>query len=86
MEEEKSKREIFKEVNKWKRMDKVYRYVYADLTSFEDLKKHSGKRFKEINDRLKEETRKRKEKKELRKQKIIEEKIEGELFDGKGKD
>ena len=86
MEEERSKKEIFKEVNARKRTDKIFKYVYADLTSFEDLKKHSGKRFKEINDRLKEETRKRKEKKELRKQKIIEEKIEGELFDGKGKD
>ena len=64
--EEKSKKEIFKEVNKWKRMDKVYKYVYADLTSFEDLKKYSGKRFKEITARLKEEDRKRKEKKELR--------------------
>ena len=64
--EEKSKKEIFKEVNKWKRMDKVYRYVYADLTSFEDLKKHSEK-FQEINAMLKEEDRKRKEKKERKK-------------------
>ncbi len=67
MTQEKSKKEIFKEVNKRKRMDKVYRYVYADLTSFEDMKKHSGKRFKEITARLREEDRKRKEKKELRK-------------------
>jgi uncharacterized protein YeaO (DUF488 family) len=85
MEEEKSKKEIFKDVIQRKRMDKVYQNL-SPSTSFADLKKHSGKRFKEISARLKEETRKRKEKKELRKQKIIEEKIEGELFDGKGKD
>jgi len=68
MEEEKSKREIFKDVNQRKRMDKVYQNL-SPSTSFADLKKHSGKRFKEINDRLKEETRKRKEKKERKNQK-----------------
>ena len=67
MTEEKSNKEIFKEVNARKRTDKIFKYVYADLTSFEDLKQYSGKRFKEITARLKEESRKRKEKKELRK-------------------
>ena len=71
MEKERSKKEIFIEVNQWKRMVKIYKYVYADLTSFEDLKKYSGKRFKEITARLKEEDRKRKEKKERKIQKEI---------------
>ena len=71
MEEERSKKEIFKEVNARKRTDKIFKYVYADLTSFEDLKKYSGKRFKEITARLKEEDRKRKEKKERKIQKEI---------------
>ena len=65
MTQEKSNREIFKEVNKRKRMDKVYQNL-SPSTSFADLKKHSEE-FREINVRLKEETRKRKEKKELRK-------------------
>ena len=68
MEEEKYKKEIFKEINNRKRMDKIYKYVYGDLTSFEDMKKHSGKRFKEITKRLREESKKRKEKKERKKQ------------------
>ena len=63
MEEEKYKKEIFKEINNRKRMDKIYKYVYGDLTSFEDMKKHSGKRFKEITKRLREEDKKRREKK-----------------------
>ena len=63
MEEKKYKKEIFKEINNRKRMDKIYKYVYGDLTSFEDMKKHSGKRFKEITKRLREESKKRKEKK-----------------------
>ena len=62
MQEEKSKREIFRDVNNQRRMDKIYKYVYGDLTSFEDLKKHSGKRFKEITKRLREEDKKRREK------------------------
>ena len=68
MEEDKYKKEIFKEINNRKRMDKIYKYVYGDLTSFEDMKKHSGKRFKEITKRLREESKKRKEKKERKKQ------------------
>jgi hypothetical protein len=77
MIEEKSKKEIFRDSNNYKRMCKIHKYVYGDLTSFEDMKKHSSKRFKEITKRLREESKKRKEKKELRKQKTIEEKIEG---------
>ena len=73
MEEQKSKKEIFSEVNERRRMDKVYKDL-TPSTSFADLKKPSEE-FQEINARLKEETRKRKEKKELRKQKNIEEKI-----------
>ena len=65
MLEEKSKKEIFKEVNERKRMDKVYNDL-TPSTSFADLKKHSEE-FQQISARLKEETRKRKEKKELRK-------------------
>ena len=67
MEEEKYKKEIFKEINNRKRMDKIYKYVYGDLTSFEDMKEHSGKRFKEIIKRLREESKKRKGKKERKK-------------------
>ena len=73
MEEQKYKKEIFSEVNERRRMDKVYKDL-TPSTSIADLKKHSEE-FQEINARLKEETRKRKEKKELRKQKNIEEKI-----------
>ena len=68
MEEEKSKKEIFRDANNYRRMCKIYKYVYGDLTSFEDMKKHSGKRFKEITKRLREESKKRKEKKERKKQ------------------
>ena len=91
MIEERSKKEIFRHENNYKRMCRIHKYV-NDLTSFDEglsyfhrMKKHSSKRFKEITKRLREESKKRKEKKELRKQKTIEEKIEGELFDGKGK-
>ena len=38
-------------------------YVYGDLTSFEDMKKHSSKRFKEITKRLREESKKTERKK-----------------------
>ena len=75
MKETKSKKEIFKEINNRKRMDKIYKYVYGNLTSIEEgmtffqcMKKHSGKRFKEITKRLREESKKRKEKKEQRKE------------------
>ena len=65
--EERSKKEIFRDVNNQRRMDKIHKYVYGGLTSFEDMKKHSSRRFKEITKRLREEDRKRKEKKEQRK-------------------
>ena len=65
LNEKKSKKEIFREVNERKRMEKVYKYL-SPSTSFEDLKKHSEE-FQDITARLKEETRKRKDKKELRK-------------------
>ena len=68
MKEERSNREIFRDVNNQRRMDKIYKYVYGDLTSFEDMKEHSGKRFKEITKRLREEDKKRREKKEQRKE------------------
>ena len=75
MEEDKYKTEIFKEINNRKRMDKIYKYVYGNLTSIEEgmtffqcMKKHSSKRFKEITKRLQEESKKRKEKKERKKQ------------------
>ena len=68
MIEEKSKKEIFRHENNYRRMCKIHKYVYGDLTSFEDMKKHSGKRFKEITKRLREEDKKRREKKEQRKE------------------
>jgi hypothetical protein len=56
-------------------MDKIHKYV-NDLTSFDEglsyfsrMKKHSGKRFKEITKMLREEGKKRREKKEHRKEK-----------------
>ena len=63
MQGEISNRERFRDVNNQRRMDKIHKYVYGGLTSFEDMKKHSGKRFKEITKRLREEDKKRKEKK-----------------------
>ena len=68
MKEDRSKREIFRDVNNQRRMEKIHKYVYGGLTSFEDMKKHSGKRFKEITKRLREEDKKRREKKEQRKE------------------
>ena len=75
MQEEKSKREIFRDVNNQRRMDKIYKYVYGDLTSFDEgksyfhrMKKHSSRRFKEITKMLREEDKKRGEKKEQRKE------------------
>lgn len=81
MVEEKSKKEIFKDSNERKRMDKVYNNL-SPSTSFAEMKKHSQE-FQEINARLSQESKKRKEIKDLRKQKIIDEKIEGKLFDAK---
>ena len=68
MQGEISNRERFRDVNNQRRMDKIYKYVYGGLTSFEDMKKHSGKRFKEITKMLREEGKKRREKKEQRKE------------------
>ena len=68
MNEERSKREIFRDVNNLRRMDRIHKYVNGGLTSFEDMKKHSSRRFKEITKRLREESKKRKEKKEQRKE------------------
>ena len=78
MEEEKSKKEIFRDANNYRRMCKIYKYVYGDLTSIEEgmtffhcMKKHSGKRFKEITAKLREESKKRKEKKEQKKKQEV---------------
>ena len=74
MNEERSKKEIFRDVNNQKRMDRIHKYV-SDLSSFDEglsyfhrMKKHSNRRFKEITKRLREEDKKRKEKKEQRKE------------------
>ena len=74
MKEERSKKEIFRDVNNQRRMDKIHKYV-NDLTSFDEgssyfnrMKKHSSRRFKEITKSLREQDRKRKEKKEQRKE------------------
>ncbi len=69
MQGEISNRDRFRDVNNQRRMDKIHKYVYGGLTSFDDMKKHSGKRFKEITKRLREEDTKRREKKEQRKEK-----------------
>ena len=71
MKEKRSKREIFRDVNNQRRMDKIHKYVYGGLTSFDEgqsyfsrMKKHSSRRFKEITAKLREEDKKRREKKE----------------------
>ena len=76
MKEEISNRERFRDVNNQRRMDKIHKYVYGGLTSFDEgksyffrMKKHSSRRFKEITKRLREEDKKRREKKEQRKEK-----------------
>ena len=70
MKEDRSKSEIFRDVNNQRRMDKIHKYVYGGLTSFEEgksffhrMKKHSSRRFKEITAKLREEDKKRREKK-----------------------
>ena len=74
MQGEISNRDKFGDINNQRRMDKIHKYVYGGLTSFDEglshflrMKKHSGKRFKEITKMLREEDKKRKEKKEQRK-------------------
>ena len=76
MQGEISKREIFRDVNNQRRMDKMHKYV-NDLPSFDEgksyfhrMKKHSSRRFKEITKMLREEGKKRREKKEQRKEVI----------------
>jgi len=71
MKEDISKKELFRDSNNYKRMCKIHKYVYGDLTSFEDMKKHSIKRFKEITKRVREESKKRKEKKEQKKKQEV---------------
>jgi len=78
MEEEKSKKEIFRHENNYRRMCKIHKYFYGDLTSLEEgmtffhcMKKHSGKRFKEITAKLRGESKKRKEKKEQKKKQEV---------------
>jgi len=75
MIEEKSKKEIFRHENNYRRMCRIHKYVYGDLTSFDEglsyfhrMKKHSNRRFIEITKRVREESKKRKEKKEQRKE------------------
>ena len=76
MNEERSKKEIFRDVNNQRRMDKIHKYV-SNLTFFEEgksyfsrMKEHSSRRFKEITKMLREEGKKRREKKEQRKEVI----------------
>ena len=78
MIEEKSKKEIFRHENNYKRMCKIHKSVCGNLTSlgegmtfFHCMKKHSSKRFKEITKRLREESKKRKEKKERKKKQEV---------------
>ena len=76
MKEDRSKREIFRDVNNQRRMDRIHKYV-SDLSSFDEglsyfhrMKKHSSRRFREITKMLREEGKKRREKKEQRKEVI----------------
>ena len=69
MQGEMSNRDRFGDINNQRRMDRIHKYV-SDLSSFDEglsyfsrMKKHSGKRFKEITEGLREEDKKRKEKK-----------------------
>ena len=78
MKEDISKKELFRDSNNYKRMCKIHKYVYGNLTSLEEgmtffhcMKKHSSKRFKEITKRLREESKKRKEKKEQKKKQEV---------------
>lgn len=70
MQGEISNRDRFGDINNQRRMDKIHKYVYGGLTSFDEglsyfhrMKKHSSRRFKEITKMLREQDRKRKEKK-----------------------
>ena len=55
MQGEISNRDRFRDVNNQRRMDKIHKYVYGGLTSFDEgksyfnrMKKHSSRRFNEI--------------------------------------
>ena len=72
-----SNRDRFRDVNNHWRMEKIHKYVYRGLTSFDEgksyfhrMKKHSSRRFNEITEKLREEGKKRREKKEQRKEVI----------------
>ena len=74
MKEDISKKELFRDSNNYKRICKIHKYVYGDLTSLEEgmtffycMKKHSSKMFKEIVGKLRKESKKRKDKKEQNK-------------------
>ena len=56
MQGEMSNRDRFRDVNNQRRMEKIHKYFYGGLTSFDDMKKHSSRRFKEITKRLREAT------------------------------
>ena len=75
MQGEISNRDRFGDINNQRRIDKIHKYVYGGLTSFDEglshflrMKKHSSRRFKEITAKLREEDKKRREKKEQRKE------------------
>ena len=77
MQGEISNRDKFGDINNQRRMDKIHKYVYGCLTSFDEgksyfhrMKKHSSRRFKEITKMLREEGKKRREKKEQRKEMV----------------
>ena len=77
MQGEISNRDRFRDVNNHRRMEKIHKYVYGGLTSFDEglsyfsrMKKHSSRRFNEITKSLREKGKKRREKKEQRKEVI----------------
>ena len=77
MQGEISNRDRFGDINNQRRMDKIHKYVYGGLTSFDEgksyfnrMKKHSSRRFNEITKSLREVGKKRREKKEQRKEVI----------------
>ena len=65
MIEEKSKREIFKDYNERRQMDKSYKSLSPN-NSFEEMKNNRDE-FQEISGKLREETKGRRKKMELKK-------------------
>ena len=70
MQGEISNRDRYGDINNQRRMDKIHKYVYGGLTSFDEgksyfsrMKKHSSRRFLEITKRLREEDKKAERKK-----------------------